>query len=129
MRGFSKIQKFKKNSKKKMSALYDSPSLFNVAPVVSSDNVLIKTAARPKSLKFDKENKEDKCLKCRVSFERLIATERQLKEMREEVRTIQREREMERESNQRKIQELSTRHQQDLQRVAEATSACSCVVS
>ena len=51
------------------STLYDSPSLYNIEPPAHIGN------RRPKSLKQqllknnEKNNKENECMKCRVSFE------------------------------------------------------------
>ena len=126
------------------STLYDSPSLYNIEPPAHIGN------RRPKSLKQQllKNNKENECMKCRVSFEvrenafrsrrkrththtqqRLVQTEKQLKSLREELSTIQREREMEKECNDKKIRDMQRRHQHDLEKISQQTTACSCVIS
>ena len=46
--------------------------------------------------------------------QRLVQTEQQLKALKEEMLTIQKEREMEKEENEKKIEEMRTRHERDL---------------
>ena len=60
--------------------------------------------------------------------QRLVQTEQQVKALKEEMLAIQKEREMEKEENEKKIEEMRTRHERDLQKISEQTSACSCTI-
>lgn len=120
------------------SNLYDSPSLYNVeAP--SSSHILTK---RPTSLKnLFKENigqknrecDEEKCLKCKIAFERLSRIEKELKETKKDLSNCQKEINMEREHNEKKIQDMIRHHRQDVEKrmqEAEKSTGCAiCVVS
>ena len=58
--------------------------------------------------------------------QRLVQTEQQVKALKEEMLAIQKEREMEKEENEKKIEEMRTRHGEISKRYPNRRPACSC---